>query len=106
VQKLALRNVLARPALLPLSPSESRVAPRRHTVAIFGPDRLSATQRKRCESRLATNITLLIESQQIVIYSALSLLQKWSVNLNEKDLDQILKLKASITGWLKAFKPS
>ena len=41
-----------------------------------------------------------------IIYIALSLLQKWSTKLKEKDQDQIVKMKASVTSWLKAFKPS
>lgn len=41
-----------------------------------------------------------------VIYIALSLLQRWSIRLKEKDQDQLLQVKDSITGWLKTFKPS
>jgi len=39
-----------------------------------------------------------------VLYIALSLMQKWSVKLKEKDQDRIMQIKNSITSWLKAFK--
>jgi hypothetical protein len=41
-----------------------------------------------------------------LIYTALSLLQKWSVKLKEKDQIQLDKMKASILSWLSGFKPS
>jgi hypothetical protein len=33
-------------------------------------------------------------------------MQKWSANLREKDQERVLKMKDSITSWLKTFKPS
>jgi hypothetical protein len=36
-----------------------------------------------------------------LIYTALSLLQKWSVKLKKKDQIQLDKMKASILSWLK-----
>jgi hypothetical protein len=41
-----------------------------------------------------------------VIYNALSLIQRWSVLLKEKDQVHILQAKESIASWLKTFKPS
>ena len=39
-----------------------------------------------------------------VIYSAMFLIQKWSVLLREKDQKQIMKAKGDILNWLKSFK--
>jgi len=41
-----------------------------------------------------------------VMYIALSLLQKWSIKLKEKDQNQVSKMKETVTRWLKDFKPS
>jgi hypothetical protein len=41
-----------------------------------------------------------------VIYIAISLMQKWSVKLKEKDQERLKQIKDSITSWLKTFKPS
>ena len=41
-----------------------------------------------------------------VIYLALSLMQKWSANLKEKDKKRIFQVKDSIMRCLKGFKPS
>jgi hypothetical protein len=41
-----------------------------------------------------------------IVYIALSLVQKWSIKLKEKDQDQIVRMKATVSGWLKNFKPS
>lgn len=41
-----------------------------------------------------------------VIYIALSLLQRWSIRLKEMDQERLLKVKESITSWIKTFKPS
>ena len=40
-----------------------------------------------------------------IIYIALSLLQKWSAKLKEKDQEQIIKMNDAVTSWLKDFKP-
>jgi hypothetical protein len=45
------------------------------------------------------------KEQTDVIYVAISLMQKWSVKLKEKDQDRIMQIKDSITSWLKTFKP-
>ena len=41
-----------------------------------------------------------------VLYIALSLMQKWSVKLKGEDQERIMQIKASITRWLKSFKPN
>jgi hypothetical protein len=41
-----------------------------------------------------------------IVYIALSLVQKWSIKLKEKDQDQFVRMKATVSGWLKNFKPS
>ena len=41
-----------------------------------------------------------------VMYIAISLMQKWSVKLKEKDQDGIMQIKDSIASWLKTFKPN
>jgi hypothetical protein len=41
-----------------------------------------------------------------VIYIALSLMQRWSVNLKEKDQERISQVKDSIMSGLKGFKSS
>jgi hypothetical protein len=41
-----------------------------------------------------------------IIYIALSLLQKWSAKLKEKDQEHIMKVKAAVTNWIRDFKPS
>ena len=39
-----------------------------------------------------------------VIYIALSFMQKWSVNLKEKDQDCVAQLKNAVMSWIKGFK--
>lgn len=41
-----------------------------------------------------------------VIFNALSLIQRWSILLKEKDQEQVLQAKDAITSWLKTFKRS
>jgi hypothetical protein len=41
-----------------------------------------------------------------VVYSALLLIQKWSIKLKEKDQERVLQIKESITKWFKTLKPS
>lgn len=41
-----------------------------------------------------------------VIYNALSLIQRWSARLREKDQEHVLQAKESIASWLKSFKTS
>lgn len=41
-----------------------------------------------------------------VLYTAMSLMQKWSILLKAEDKEQVLQVKESIMGWLRDFKPS
>jgi hypothetical protein len=41
-----------------------------------------------------------------VIYTALSLLQNWSVKLKDKDQERILQVRDEMLCWLKNFKPN
>jgi hypothetical protein len=41
-----------------------------------------------------------------VIYTALSLMQKWSFALKEKDLERFGQVKDAMLDWLKSFKPT
>jgi hypothetical protein len=41
-----------------------------------------------------------------VIYTALSLIQKWSVLLREEDRVRIRQVKDSLMCWLKTFRPT
>lgn len=41
-----------------------------------------------------------------VIYTAISLMQKWSALLKGKDKERILQVANGIVRWLRKFKPS
>jgi hypothetical protein len=41
-----------------------------------------------------------------VLYAALSLLQRWTTLLKEKDSTRILQLKDAVVYWLRNFSPS
>jgi len=41
-----------------------------------------------------------------IIYIAISLMQKWSANLKEKDQDRVAQLRNDVMTWIKGFKPN
>jgi len=45
-------------------------------------------------------------SQTNVLYVSISLMQRWSVLLKEKDKEHATQVMLSILGWLKNFRPS
>lgn len=41
-----------------------------------------------------------------IIYTALSLMQRWSISLKEKDMERFSQVKGGHLSWLKTFKPT
>lgn len=56
-------------------------------------------------NRMAIN-KLFPQAPTDIIYTALSLLQKWSIKLKEEDREHIHKMKDAVLRWLKSFVPS
>lgn len=50
-------------------------------------------------------MTIDIKTPADVIYTAISLLQRWSVLLKEKDRERVAQALEAIRRWMKSFKP-
>jgi hypothetical protein len=49
---------------------------------------------------------IFIKSPNEVIYTAISLLQRWTVLLREKDRDRVEQALEAIRDWMRSFKPT